>query len=64
MERLSGEFNRGYTRAIMDIQAIFSYVQPDLLHHKKRLTPKLMGELLSCCLDKWNGKSEKFEFYE
>lgn len=77
MEILSGEYNRGYTRAIMDIQSVFSYIQEDLAYHKKRLTPKLMGDLLSCCLSnrerlresvngfiRYNGKSGKFEFYE
>lgn len=77
MERLSGEFNRGYTQAIIDLSEVFEYIQGDLSHHNKRLTPKLMEELLSCCLVnrerlresvngfiRYNGQKQAFEFYE
>lgn len=77
MDRLSGDYNRGYTKAIMDIKEVFNYIQPDLLWHKKRLTPKLAVELINCCLDnrerlresvrgfiRWNSRTQEFEFYE
>jgi len=50
MERLSGDFNRGYTKAIMDVMRIFNYVESDLKHHHKSLTHKVSLELLNCIL--------------
>lgn len=34
MEWLSGDFIRGYTKAIKDIEDVFVYVQYDLTLHK------------------------------
>lgn len=77
-ERLSGDYNRGYTQAIMDLAEIFSpdYIQWDLKIHHKKLTSKMMGKLFRCCLDnreklrdnwdgfiRYNGKLDDFEFY-
>ena len=31
MERLSGDYIKGYTKAIMDLQEVFRYIQPDLM---------------------------------
>ena len=77
IERLSGEYNRGYTKAIQDIQEVFRYIVPDLKHHKKRITERTVNELLSCCLTnrerlresqcgfiRFNGIRQEFEFYE
>lgn len=77
IERLSGDFNRGYTRAIQDMIEIFNYIIPDLQHHHKRLTEKVAKELLQCCLEnrerlresvngfiRYNGVTQSFEFYE
>lgn len=77
MEKLSGEYNRGFTQGLLAVQEVFKYIQPDLAHHKKRLTPKLIDELLKCCIDnrenlresvngfiRYNGKTSSFEFYE
>ncbi len=50
LPRLSGEYNRGYTRAIMDIINIVDYVNNDLLFHNKRLNYKLVKELLGIIL--------------
>lgn len=74
IEHLSGDFNRGYTKAIQDITEIFEYIQPDLKHHKKNLTGKLSIQLLKCILDnrekirdnwlwfiRWNGVKNCFE---
>lgn len=76
-ERLSGDFNRGYTKAIQDIQEVFEYIEEDLRYHHKKMTGKLAKDLLKCCLDnrerlresmngfiRWNHKKECFEFYE
>lgn len=76
MDRLSGDYNRGYTKAIQDIAKVVKYIQEDLTFHKKRLTPKLTEELLDCCLHnrerlresvngfiRYNSKGY-FEFYE
>lgn len=77
IERLSGDYNRGYTKAIMDIQEVFSYINDDLKYHRKRMNDKVAKELLECCLQnrenlresvngfiRWNNKLDKFEFYE
>lgn len=77
IERLSGDYNRGFTKGILVVQEVFNYIQTDLSHHKKRLTPKLMDELLKCCIEnrerlresvngfiRWNNKLKTFEFYE
>lgn len=77
MERLSGEYNRGYTKAIQDIQEVFIYIQSDLKHHHKALTAKMSERLLKCCLEnrerlresingfiRYNGQKQDFEFYE
>lgn len=76
---LNGDYIRGYTVAIQDIQNIFDYIDEDLIYHKKRLTPKLAKELLICCLEnrtklreqivnngfiRWNQKQNKFEWYQ
>lgn len=37
---LSGDFNRGYTKAIMDVVEVLSYIQDDLKSHHKNLTSK------------------------
>lgn len=51
LQFLSGEFNRGYTKAIQDVIEIFNYIQPDLKHHHKNLNGKLSVELLNCILE-------------
>lgn len=51
LERLSGDYNRGYTRAIQDIQEIFAYSQEDLRRHHKSLSYRLSLALLRCCLE-------------
>lgn len=75
-ERLSGDYNRGYTKAIQDLMEVFDYIQADLNHHKKRLNNKSCKELLHCCLEnreqlrenrdgfiRWNNITKEFEFY-
>jgi hypothetical protein len=77
MERLSGEYNRGFTQGLLAVQEVLKYIQQDLAHHKKRLTPKLMDDLMQCCIKnrerlresmngfiRYNGKTNSFEFYE
>lgn len=49
--RLSGEFNRGYTKAIQDVIETFNYILPDLKDHHKNLNGKLSLELLHCFLE-------------
>lgn len=77
IERLSGEYIRGYTKAIQDLQEIFEYIQLDLKCHHKNLNSKLCMMLLKCCLknreklrDKWHGfirfnkQKGDFEWFE
>lgn len=51
MDRLSEEFNRGYTKAIQDVIEIFECIQSDLEHHPKRLNGKLAIQLLKVILE-------------
>ena len=75
-ERLSGEFNRGYTKAIVDIEEAFPHIIDDLTHHHKRITYKLVAQFLHCCLAnreslrenvdgfiRYNKQKDDFEFY-
>jgi 5'-deoxynucleotidase YfbR-like HD superfamily hydrolase len=77
IERLSGDFNRGYTKALMDLTEVVKYIQDDLHDHHKRLTEKMFLELLSVCLEnreklrdnwggfiRWNNKAGEFEYYQ
>ena len=50
LERVSGDYVRGYTKAIQDIQKTLLSVEDDFCFHKKRLNTKLFKELLDCCL--------------
>lgn len=77
IEKLSGDFIRGYTKAIQDISEVFDYVNNDLKCHKKRLNDKLAKELLKCILEnreniredkngfiRWNCVINKFEWFK
>lgn len=74
--RLSREYNSGYRKAIMDVIEVFSYIEPDLKHHRKGMTFKTAQKLLKCILenrekirDDWrgfirfNGKKNDFEWF-
>ncbi len=77
MERLSGDYIRGYTKAIQDIIEIFDYIQSDLKYHHKNITAKTSQALLQCCLKnrgnlrdkigngfiRYNNKKQKFEYF-
>ena len=76
LEKLSGNYNRGYTRAIQDVIEVFKYVNPDLLHHKKRMNYTLAIQLLETILKKcmsirdgydgfirFNGQKNCFEWF-
>lgn len=77
MEKLSGEYIRGYTKAIKDIEDVFVYVQEDLTRNKKRFNYKLIIRLLELFLQyrenfrengdgfiRWNRKKDNLEFYK
>lgn len=77
MDRLSGDFNKGYTHAIMDVCKIFNNVQSDLTHHHKSMTYNVAMKLLACILKnreriresksgfiRYNGQKDDFEFYD
>ena len=77
IERLSGEYIRGYTKAIQDVKAVFEYTHPDLEHHRKKLNYNRVMQLLKVILknreqirDNWNGfirynrQLDDFEWYD
>lgn len=77
IERLSGEFNRGYTRAIQDMTEVIDYIQADLKHHNKRLNKQMLDKLMKCCLGnrenlrenrngfiRWNCTTNNFEWFQ
>lgn len=77
IEKLSGEYIRGYTKAIQDITEVFNYIIPDLRHHHKSLNSKSALRLLQVILenreqirDNWKGfirynsKLQDFEWYD
>lgn len=70
LPRLSGDFNKGYTKAIQDIIEVFEYVNHDLMCNKIRMNYNWAKKILKCCLDNreklrddWNGfiRTEKSE---
>lgn len=76
IERLSGDYIRGYTKAIQDLQEVFTYIQPDLKGHHKNINNKLSLALLTCCLEnreklrerwdgfiRFNGQTKTFEWF-
>lgn len=50
IERLSGDYIRGYTKAVLDIIEIFEYIQSDLKFHHKNMNGKLSIMLLKTIL--------------
>lgn len=77
MERLSGEYNRGYTQAIQDMKDTFYYVEDDLKEHKKRFNFKLIIRVIDLFLKhrenfresrngfiRWNTGKDNLEFYD
>lgn len=76
VERLSGDYIRGYTKAIMDLKDVFNYVHYDLRHHRKQWTKNIINKLFNCCIDerenirenkegfiRYNNQICDFEFY-
>ena len=60
-ERLSGDYNRGYTKAIMDIQERFDSVNYDFSLNKKRWNANLMRDFLNCCLENREKMRERID---
>ena len=77
MDRLSGDWNHGYARAIQDIIKIFDSVTPELRRHKRTFSGKLARHLLDVILTeranirdhigggfiRYNGQKDDFEYY-
>ena len=49
--RLSGDFNRGYSKAILDIIKVFDYMNSDLKAHNMRMNYNWADKILKCCLE-------------
>ena len=49
--RLSGEYNRGYTKAMQDIIEVFNYMNNDLKSHNMRMNYSWVDKILKCCLE-------------
>ena len=77
-EKISGEFNKGYTRAIQDIIRAFEYADEDLRIHHKRTNHKIEMSLLKTILEnraklreiycngfiRWNVQKQDWEWFE
>ena len=50
IERLSWDFNRGYTKAIQDIMRELEQLDDDLRHNKLRMNYKWVQKFLECFL--------------
>ena len=62
LPRLSGDFNKGYTKAIQDMIEVFKDVNWELTMKHSRMNYKWVEKILKCCLenreklrDDWNG---------
>lgn len=78
MDRLSGDFNRGYTKAIQDIIEHVEQSNADLRYHHKRMNEKLIISFLKCFLVnrekfredwkgwfiRWNGQLNDWEIFQ
>lgn len=79
LERLSGDYNRGYTKAIQDIIEIFEYVNFEIVNvRKKRMNYKTAMKLLKTILSermnirdrigngfiRWNVQKQDFEYFQ
>ena len=77
MEKMLPGYSQGYTKAIQDIIRTFNATNNDFILKNKRLTPKLVREMLFCCLDereklrkdvdgfiRYNWKDKKFEWFD
>lgn len=51
LQRLSGEYIRGYTKAIIDIEKVLKNVQNNLVSHRKRLNFKVAMQTLKLFLE-------------
>lgn len=69
-DRLSGEYIRGYTKAIKDIIYVFEYMNNDLKANNIRMNYAWVEKILKCCLENrekiredWGGfiRTEKSE---
>ena len=49
--KLSGEFNRGYSRAITDIIEVCDYMNNDLKANGMRMNYQWVKKILQCCLE-------------
>lgn len=61
IERLSGDYIRGYTKAIQDITEIFEYIQADLKFHHRNMNGKLSIMLLKTILENRKEIRERIE---
>lgn len=77
IERLSGDYNRGYTKAIQDVAEVFKYIIPDLKLHHMNLNAKSSLRLLQVILEnrekirddwdgfiRYNGIKKDFEWFK
>ena len=51
MDKLNGEYIRGYTKAIQDIIEVFEYMNDDLTHNNMRMNYLWAQKILKCCLE-------------
>lgn len=75
MDKINRDEIKGYTKALQDINKVIPYILQDLKYHNKRMTNKLLIELLNCLLEnrrymrddigfvRWISKEEKFEWF-
>lgn len=76
MDRLSGNYIRGFTEGIKTVEEQFDIICDDLRRHNKIMTSKKMKEFLRCCLInrellrefddsfiRWNCITNKFEIW-
>lgn len=76
MERLSGDYNRGFMAGIIACQEALESVNADFIGRKKRMNAKQMKELLDCVLEnramlrehlgfiRRDWPNERFEWFE
>lgn len=76
MEMLSGDFVRGYTKAIQDMETEFKCVQDDLICYRKKMNYKFARDVLKLFKEhrenfrenqngfiRWNVQRQELEFF-
>jgi len=50
LDKLSGDYIRGFTAGLQKVQEIMQYIESDMKFHKRRMNTKSLMEILNCAI--------------